>query len=262
MIHPTAIIDNTVKIADDCAVGAYCIVEKNVTLGHRVVLDPHVILKSGTVLGDGIHVHSHAIIGDDPQIVNQDFSFESGVSIGAKTVIREGVTIHRASQAGQQTIIGSDCLLMAFSHVGHDTRVGNHCILVNQVLLAGCVTVQDYAFLSGGSMIHQFVHIGESAFVSGNAEITMHVPPFVTVLGRNQIANLNVVGLKRRGFSTQEVADVKQLYRLLYNSEALSFKKRAETLLKEGIAQTEKGQQFLKFFVDPKTDRGFVYDKH
>ena len=262
MIHPTAIVDDTAQIADGCTIGAYCVIEKNVTLGHRVILDSHVVLKSGTVIGDDVYVHSHAVIGDDPQIVNQDFSFESGVSIGARTVIREGVTIHRASQAGQQTSIGSDCLLMAFSHVGHDTHVGNHCILVNQVLLAGCVTVQDYAFLSGGSMIHQFVHIGESAFVSGNAEITMHVPPFVTVLGRNQIANLNVVGLKRRGFSSQEVADIKQLYRLLYNGDTLSFKKRAEMLLEEGVAETEKGQQFLKFFVDPKTDRGFVYDKH
>lgn len=261
MIHPTAIIDVKAQIADDCAIGPYCIIEKNVTLGHRVVLDSHVVLKSGTIIEDNVRVHSHVIIGDDPQIVNQDFSFESGVHIGARTVIREGVTIHRASQAGQRTLIGSDCLLMAFSHVGHDTHVGNHCILVNQVLLAGCVTVQDYAFLSGGSMIHQFVHIGESAFVSGNAEITMHVPPFVTVLGRNQISNLNVVGLKRRGFSTQEVADVKQLYRLLYNSDTLSFKKRAEILLKEDAAQTDKGRQFLSFFVDPKTDRGFVYDK-
>ena len=261
MIHPTAIIDVKAQIADDCTIGPYCIIEKNVTLGHRVVLDPHVVLKSGTVLEDDVHVHSHAVIGDNPQIVNQDFSFKSGVHVGARTVIREGVTIHRASQVGQQTVVGADCLLMAFSHVGHDTRIGNHCILVNQVLLAGCVTVQDYAFLSGGSMIHQFVHIGESAFVSGNAEITMHIPPFVTVLGRNQIANLNVVGLKRRGFSSQEVADVKQLYRLLYNGDALSFKKRAEALLEEGIAKTDKGQQFLKFFVEFKPDRGFVYEK-
>lgn len=261
MIHPTAIVDANVQIANDCTIGAYCVVEANVTLGHRVILDPHVVLKSGTVLEDDVHVHSHAVIGDDPQIVNQDFSFKSGVHVGARTVIREGVTIHRASQANQQTIVGSDCLLMAFSHVGHDTHVGNHCILVNQVLLAGCVTVQDYAFLSGGSMIHQFVHIGESAFVSGNAEITMHIPPFVTVLGRNQIANLNVIGLKRRGFSTQEVADIKQLYRLLYNGNTLSFKKRAEALLEENVAETEKGKQFLKFFVEPKTDRGFVYEK-
>lgn len=262
MIHSTAIVDDKAQIADDCVIGAYCIIEKNVTLGHRVVLEPHVILKSGTVIEEGVHVHSHAVIGDDPQIVNQDFSFNSGVTIGARTIIREGVTIHRASQANKQTVIGSDCLLMAFSHVGHDTQVGNHCILVNQVLLAGCVTVQDYAFLSGGSMIHQFVHIGESAFVSGNAEITMHVPPFVTILGRNQISNLNVVGLKRRGFSTQEVADIKQLYRILYNGDALSFKKRAEVLLNEGAAETDKGRQFLEFFIEPKADRGFVYDKH
>lgn len=262
MIHPTAIIDNATLISNDCRVGAYCVIEKNVTLGRRAVLEPHVILKSGTVIGDDVQIHSHAVIGDVPQIVNQDFSFESGVYIGARTVIREGVTIHRASQSGKQTIIGEDCLLMAFSHVGHDTYVGNHCILVNQVLLAGCVTVQDYVFLSGGSMVHQFVHIGESAFVSGNAEITMHVPPFVTVLGRNQISNLNVVGLKRRGFSTQSVADIKQLYRMLYAGDTLSFKTRAASLLKEGVATTDKGKRFLEFFTKDKPDRGFVYNRH
>ena len=117
MIHPTAIVDNKVQISDDCEIGAYCVVEKNVTLGRRVVLEPHVVLKSGTVIGDGVHIHSHAVIGDKPQIINQDFSFESGVRIGARTIIREGVTIHRASQAGKYTTIGADCMLMAFSHV-------------------------------------------------------------------------------------------------------------------------------------------------
>lgn len=262
MIDPTAIVEQTAQVASDCIIGPYCIIEKNVKLGRRVVLEPHVVLKAGTILGDDVHVHSHAVVGDVPQIVNQDFSFESGVTVGARTNIREGVTIHRASQPGKQTIIGEDCLLMAFSHVGHDTLVGNHCILVNQVLLAGCVTVQDHAFLSGGSMIHQFVSIGESAFVSGNAEITMHVPPFVTVLGRNQVANLNVVGLKRRCFSTQDVSDIKQLYRMLYSGASLSFKKRAESLLQEGAAKTDKGQQFLRFFIEQTHDRGFVYNKY
>ena len=151
---------------------------------------------------------------------------------------------------------------MAFSHVGHDTHVGDHCILANQVLLAGCVTVQDYVFLSGGSMVHQFVHIGESAFVSGNSEITMHIPPFITVLDRNCIANLNVVGLQRRGFTSDEVADVKSLYRQIYDGESLSFKRKAADLLQKQAAKTEKGKQFLNFFLQEMPSRGFVYWQH
>ena len=113
--------------------------------------------------------------------------------------------------------------------------------------------------MSGGSMVHQFVHIGESAFVSGNAEITFHVPPFVTVLERNRVSNLNVVGLKRRGFTSLEVADIKTLYREIYDGVSLSFKKKAQNALEEKRYQTKKGEQFLQFFLEPKPERGFVY---
>lgn len=259
MIHSSAIVDPTVHIEDDCSIGPFCMIEEDVALGHGVVLDSHVVLKAGTILNDNVHVHAQAVLGGDPQIVGKDFDFRSGVVVGPHSVIREGVTIHRASEEGKTTVIGSDCLLMAFSHVGHDTCVGNHCTLANQVLLAGCVTVQDYVFLSGGSMVHQFVHIGESAFVSGNAEITMHIPPFITVLDRNCIANLNVIGLQRRGFSSEEVADVKALYRQIYNGESLSFKRKAAELLQKCVAKTEKGEQFLKFFLQEMPSRGFVY---
>lgn len=259
MIHPTAVIDTSVSISPNCQIGPFCVVEAGVCLADGVCLDAHVVLKKGTVLQKNVHIHSGAIIGDDPQISGKSFDFESGVYIGECTEIREGVTIHRASEAGQMTKIGAYCLLMAFSHVGHDTIVGNHCIIVNNVLLAGCVTLQDYVFMSGGSMVHQFVHIGESAFVSGNSEVTCHVPPFVTVLERNRVSNLNVVGLKRRGFTSPEVADIKRLYREIYDGVSLSFKKKAQKALEEKHCQTEKGKQFLQFFLDPKPERGFVY---
>ena len=262
MIHPSAIVDPSVHIESDCSIGPFCLIEEGVTLGHGVTLASHVVLKSGTVLKDNVHVHAQAVIGDDPQIVGKNFNFNSGVIVGSYSVIREGVTIHRASEEGKNTLIGSNCLLMAFSHVGHDTHVGDHCILANQVLLAGCVTVQDYVFLSGGSMVHQFVHIGESAFVSGNSEITMHIPPFITVLDRNYIANLNVVGLQRRGFTSEEVADIKALYRQIYDGESLSFKRKASDLLQKQIAKTEKGKQFLNFFLQEMPSRGFVYLQH
>lgn len=260
MIRPTALVDASVEVPDDCDIGAFCVIERDVRLGRRVHIGEHAVIKS-TVLGDDVRVHAGVVLGDDPQIVGADFNFESGVVISDRTVLREGVTIHRASQAHKQTRVGKDCLLMAYSHVGHDTVVGNHCILANSALLAGCVTVDDCVFLSGGSMVHQFVHVGEGAFVSGNAEITMHVPPFVTVLGRNHVSNLNLVGLRRRGFSSEEIADIKQQYRAVYGGDSLSFQKKALTALEEGTFKTVRGRQFLEFFVNQTYDRGFVYPK-
>lgn len=262
MIHPTALVDASVVVFDDTHVGPFCIVEEGVILGHNVTLDAHVVLKSGVVLNDNVHVHAGAVLGDVPQIVNQTFDFESGVVVGKDTIIREGVTIHRASSKGRSTQVGKRCLLMAFSHVGHDTCIGNDSILANQVLLAGCVTIESHVFLSGGSMVHQHVHVGESAFVSGNSEVTMHIPPFVTVLDRNNVSNLNVVGLHRRQFSSEEVSDIKALYRHIYGNQNLSFKKKAEQLLNDKQYKTGKGEQFISFFVQEMPSRGFVYPKN
>ena len=262
MIHSTAIVASPIKDEQNCQIGPFCIIEKGVQIGNSVILDSNVVLKTGVVIGDNVHIHSHVVLGDVPQIVNQKFDFVSGVVIGDNTVIREGVTVHRASTEGQATKVGNNCFLMAFSHVGHDTKVGNSCILANQVLLAGCVVIQDHVFLSGGSMVHQFVHIGESAFVSGNAEITIHVPPFTTVLNRNSASNINIVGLQRRCFSSEEIADIKRLYRYVYNGQDFSFKKKAKNLLDKQSYKTGKGKSFLEFFVEEnKENRGFVYPK-
>ncbi|MDR2769372.1 MAG: acyl-ACP--UDP-N-acetylglucosamine O-acyltransferase [Puniceicoccales bacterium] len=259
LIHPTAIVDAQVCLNDSLTVGPFCQIEAGVVLGQNVVVESHVMLKKGTWLEDGVYVHSFACIGGDPQIKNLNGTFNSGVHVGACTIIREGVTVHRASEVNGMTTIGSDCLLMAYSHVGHDCQVGNGCTLANNVLLAGCVRVEDFVFLSGGSMVHQFVTLGESAFVSGNAAITMHVPPFVTVLERNRLKNLNVIGLRRRGFSTEEVADVKACYRCVFGHDNLAFQRNAQEALQIALPKTAKGRQFLEFFAKDKSDRGFVY---
>lgn len=261
MIHPTALVDASVNVPSDCVIGAFCVIERGVRLGQRVRIGEHVVIKSGTVLGDDVEVHAGVVLGDDPQICWEKFDFESGVVIGNRTVLREGVTVHRASQPGQQTHIGEDCLLMAYSHVAHDAVVGNRCILANLALVAGCVVIEDYVFLSGGSMIHQFVHIGESAFISGNAEISMHIPPFVTVLERNNVSNLNLIGLRRRGFSSEEISDIKQQYHAVYGGDSRSFQKKAFSALEKGEFKTERGRQFLEFSKILERDRSFAYPK-
>lgn len=238
-------------------IGPFCVIERDVQLGQQVRLDSHVVLKRGVILEDQVEVHSGAIVGDDPQIIPAAFDFDSGVSVGARTVIREGVTIHRSSMPNQNTTIGHDCLLMAFSHVGHDCVVGNNCILVNQVLLAGHVVVHDYACLSGHVVIHQWVHIGESAFVSGQAAITQNIPPFVIAWSRDDLSGLNLVGLQRRGFTPEAIADIKQMYRWTYQS--LSVKRNAQQALDEHKHTTDFGRQFLEFFINTPGDRGFLH---
>ena len=261
MIRPTALVDASVNVPDDCVIGAFSVIERGVRLGRRVRIGEHAVIKTGTVLGDDVEVHAGVVLGDDPQICWEKFDFESDVVIGDRTVLREGVTVHRASQPNRQTRVGQDCLLMAYSHIAHDAVVGNHCILANLALVAGCVVIEDYVFLSGGSMIHQFVHIGESAFISGNAEISMHIPPFVTALERNNISNLNLIGLRRRGFSSEEISDIKQQYHAVYGGDSRSFQKKAFSALEKGEFKTERGRQFLEFFTHQTHDRGFAYPK-
>lgn len=256
-IHSTAIIEST--LPSDIQVGAFCHIEAGVVVGSNVRLDDHVILKRGTQLGDNVHVHSFVCLGDDPQIKSLDTNYLSGVVVGDRCEIREGVTIHRASKPEQFTKIGHDCLLMAYSHIGHDSQIGNHCILANNALVAGEVTIEDYVFLSGAAAVHQFVCIGESAFISGHAAITAHVAPFVTVTDRNQVHNLNVIGLQRRQFTSAEVNDVKNCYRYVFQQDILSFKKLAQEALTKHVATTHEGEKFLKFFLEEKTPRGFAY---
>ncbi len=181
-IHPTALIQEGARL------GACC------------VIHAHAVISGHCELGEGVVVHPFAVIGGDPQDVSFDANTQSGVRIGARTVIREHVTINRATKNGTSTEIGSDCFLMASCHVAHDCRVGDRVVITNAVLLAGHVLVGDRAFLGGGAVIHQFCRIGESAMIGGGARISRDVAPYTLATERNAMIGLNFVGLRRRGF--------------------------------------------------------------
>jgi UDP-N-acetylglucosamine acyltransferase len=215
-IHPTAFVSPQARLGNDVVVGPFCLIEDDVEVGDGCRLEARATLKSGTILGPENRVGDGAVLGAPPQHLRASEPFGT-VRIGAGNLIREHVTIHRAVKAGTETRIGDRCLVMVGAHVAHDCVVGNQVILANNVLLAGHTTVGDFAYLSGAVAVHQFCRIGSQAMVGGQAHICRDVPPFVTVDGLSSlVVGLNLVGLKRRGFTEPQIADLKAAYRVMY----------------------------------------------
>ena len=236
-IHPTAIIEDGVQLGAGCVVHA------------------HAIIKQPSVLGAGVVVHSFAVIGGDPQFLKFDPATASGVRVGAGTVIREYVTINRSIHPGQATLVGAGCFLMAHVHVGHDSVVADEVVLANNVMLAGHVAVGRHTFLGGGAGFHQFCRIGESAIVSGLARIAQDIPPFVMAAERNEVIGLNLIGLKRRGFSRDAINEIKKAFRVVYFTPG-NIREIAGQALAGGAFATAEARQFLTFFTEGK--RGFA----
>ena len=236
-IHPTAIVEEGVQLGAGCAIHA------------------HAIVKRHSQLGDGVVVHAFAVIGGDPQYLKFDPATVSGVRIGPGTVVREHVTINRSIHADQATQVGARCFLMANVHVGHDSSVADDVVLANNVMLAGHVTVGRHTFLGGGAGFHQFCRVGESAIVSGLARIAQDIPPFTMAAERNEIIGLNLVGLKRRGFSREAVRELKEAFRIVYFTPG-NIREVARQALGGTAFQTPEARGFLAFFTEGK--RGFA----
>lgn len=217
-IHPTAIVSPDAQIGENVTIGPFSVVEPGVILGNNCSLGIHSIVKSGTTLGNNNRIEDSAILGGMPQHTNPPARI-GGVVIGNNNVFRENVTIHRSLYENENTTIGNNNFLMVNAHVAHDCVLGNNIILVNNTMLGGHVTVEDRAFLSGGSAVHQFCRIGAFAMIGGQAHLTREVPPFVTVDGLSSlVVGLNKVGLRRAGFTPDEINELKQVYRVLYRS--------------------------------------------
>jgi UDP-N-acetylglucosamine acyltransferase len=226
--HPTAIIEDGARLGADCVVHAHACVTRHARLG------------------DGVVVHPGAVIGGDPQDLHFDPATESFVEIGAGTVLRENVTVNRSTVAGGRTAIGTRCFLMACAHVGHDCAVGDNVVLANNVLLAGFVSLESFTFVGGGAAFHQFTRVGESAMVGGLARITLDIPPFVMAAERDEVVGLNLVGLKRREFPREVVAELKDCFREVY-FDGGNVRQRAKELLARGVKSAEV-RAFLEFF--------------
>ncbi|WP_237058824.1 acyl-ACP--UDP-N-acetylglucosamine O-acyltransferase [Microbulbifer sediminum] len=216
-IHPTAIIDQSAIIGDGVSIGPYTVVGPDVEIGDGCEIASHVVLTGPTRMGRNNRIYQFSSVGQDTP--DKKYQGEhTTLVIGDDNVIREGVTIHRGTvQDRGETTIGNDNLIMAYAHVGHDSVIGNHTILVNNVALAGHVEIRDWAILSGFSLVHQHCTIGEHAFTGMGAAIGKDVPAYVMVAGNPAEAKtINAEGLRRRGFSRDEIALINKAYKIVY----------------------------------------------
>lgn len=218
--HPTAVIDSHAEVEQDVEIGPYAIIDRDVRIQSGCRIGPHAVIHPGTTLGRDCRVHAGAVIGDLPQ----EIAFKgcrSFVEVGAGTVLREGVTIHRGTEEDTVTRVGANCFLMVNSHVGHNCLVGDRVIMANGALLAGRVEVGDGVFMSGNSAVHQFVKVGRLAMLSGMSGASKDLPPFCTVHGAtiNQLAGLNVIGMRRAGISAADRRAVKRVYAAICASD-------------------------------------------
>ena len=217
MIHPTAIIHPQAKLGADVRIGPYAVIDADVELGAGCVVGPHVYLTGVTKIGAGNKFHAGCVIGDAPQ----DLKYKdepTRVTIGDHNVFREHVTVNRATKPAEATVIGSSGFFMAGAHIGHNSTLGNHVIIANGAMLGGHAVVQDRAFISGSCLVHQFARVGTLAIMQGGAGVSKDVPPFTVARGVNGICGLNVIGLRRAGFSVAERMEMKKLYHALFRS--------------------------------------------
>ena len=234
------------------SVHSTAVIEDDVDLGNEVTIMPGAIVRRGTRLGDRVVVHPYAVLGGEPQDLRFSPATVSGVKVSAGTVVREFVTINRATRPESFTTVGENCFLMAGVHLGHDSQVGDNVILANNVLLAGHVQVADKAFIGGGAAIHQFCRVGEGAMIGGLSRITVDVAPFTMVAERDELVGLNLVGLKRRGLPRETMRELKEVFRHVFFTPGNIRTIAAEALPR---AQAPEARQFLEFFTTGK--RGF-----
>ena len=216
-IHPSAVVEEGVTLSDNVTIGPYCVVGNDVTLGEGVTLVSHVTVSGNTSIGANTTVYPFAALGFPPQSLKYKGE-PSDLVIGENNVIREHVTIHPGTEHG--TRIGNDGLFMVACHVGHDCEIGNNVIMCNNAPLGGHVIVGDHVYIGGLSAVHQFVRIGQQAIIGGMSGVENDVIPYGSVMGeRARLSGLNIVGLKRRGFSREMIHALRSAYRLLFANE-------------------------------------------
>jgi UDP-N-acetylglucosamine acyltransferase len=254
-IHPTAIVDAAVELGSGVTVGPYTIIQGRVTIGPDTQIGPHVVIKEFTTIGARCRIFQFAALGEIPQ----DLKFggeKSQLIIGDDNTIREFATMHRGTVGGGgATQVGRNNLFMAYTHVAHDCIVGNGVIMSNAATLGGHITVEDHAILGGLSAVHQFSRIGCHAFIGGCSAVHRDVPPYAMAVGnRAKLVGLNLVGLKRAGFSDTSLQALKKAYELLFLSDLNQ--KEAMARIQQEFPQVPEIQHLLRFL--KSSERGLL----
>lgn len=225
-ISPLAVVHPEAQIGEGVTIDPFAVVEKDVVIGDGCYIHPHAVIRDGARIGKGCQIFPGAVIAGIPQ----DLKFKGEITtaeIGDYTTIRECVTVNRGTASRGKTVVGSHCLIMAYSHVAHDCVLKDNIIIGNASQIAGEVEIDDYAIVSGGSLVHQFTRISKHVMIQGGSRIGKDIPPY-TLIGRDPIVycGINIVGLRRRGFTNQQVYLIQDIYRTLYtrglnNTDAL-----------------------------------------
>jgi UDP-N-acetylglucosamine acyltransferase len=255
LIDPSAKIHPSATIADNVTIGPWVMIGEQVSIGEGTRIDAHAVISKHCKIGNHNHIHSHAVVGGDPQ----DLSYrgeETWLIMGDHNVVREFVTLNRGSTKEEhKTIIGNQNCFLSYSHVAHDARIGNNVLFVNNASIAGHVRVDDYAIIGAYAAVHQFTRIGSYSFLVHAAQASHDIPPFMLVKGTPAIPiALNVVGLRRQGFSANVLSDLKKAFRLLYRQNLPL--KAVENELKVLAQQTAEIHVILEMMQNTK--RGFL----
>jgi len=245
MIHPLAYVDPAANVAEGVEIAPCAVVEAGAVVGPGCRIGAHAVIHAGARLAANVFVDCHATVGGLPQDNHFDPATKSYDEIGEGTSVRESATVHRATTPGGATRVGAKCLLMANAHVGHDCVVEDGAILANNVMLAGFVSVGAGTFVGGGAGIHQHLRIGERAMIGGLARVTLDVPPFCIMAERDRLSGLNLVGLRRSGFSREDIAELKKLFHDLLASGKNP--REAALALPDAELSRDCGRRFVEF---------------
>ncbi|MBT5987489.1 MAG: acyl-ACP--UDP-N-acetylglucosamine O-acyltransferase [Elusimicrobiaceae bacterium] len=248
-IHPTAIIDKSAKLHESVKVEPYAIIGKNATIKANNIIGPFCIIENADI-DEGNEFLAHVCVGTPPQDFGYDKNLKTMVKIGKNNIFRENFTVHRSTKVDTPTTIGSGGMFMANAHIGHDCKVGDKVVMVNATGLSGHVEIEDNVVLSGLIGVHQFCRIGKMTMVSGGAMVVLDIPPYCRAQGdRVKLAGLNLVGLKRNGFSRETILEIKDVYKQLFLDSGT---------LKDKISQLEnqklgkEAMEMVKFCKDSK----------
>ncbi|MFV0627218.1 MAG: acyl-ACP--UDP-N-acetylglucosamine O-acyltransferase [Alphaproteobacteria bacterium] len=256
-IHPSAVIEEGAQIAASAKIGPFCFIGSKAKIGENVELISNVTIMNDTTIGEGTKVFPGAVLGSGPQDHGNEFKDGMKLIIGKNNIIRENVTMQCGTPKEKMTtIVGDDGMFMVNSHIAHDCVVGNSVIMTNNAVIGGHVHLGDNVILGGNSAVHQFVRIGRCAMVGGMAGADRDVIPFGMVFGvREGIGSINIIGLKRRGFTKEQVAEIMHTFNVLFKNEELgSFAERVE-YARKSYGQNPIIDEILDFIKDSENGR-------
>jgi UDP-N-acetylglucosamine acyltransferase len=253
-IHPTAIVSPEAELGNNLIIEPYAVISDDVQIGDDCYIGHNAVIYDGARIGDRVKIYQSAVVSNIPQ----DLKFNNERTlfyIGDDTVIREFVTLHRGTEETGYSKVGKNCLIMAYCHVAHDVIVGDKCIIANGVQIAGHVKIEDWAIIGGMTVVHQFNNVGQHSMTGGGFRILKDVPPYV-LAGNEPLrySGLNLVGLRRRGFSKEDLADLKKAYATLYDT-GLNFSQAVEKLESE-FSNHSLIKNIIKFFKN--SSRGVI----